>query len=104
MMISFCFAFTNISNDGLKVTYGVSENDPSQIELKLNEDYTFSYQNFSITTQKIKVKGSYQVKNNKILLLSEQEGIRYPDQWEISKDLKTAKARMGLTFYTLHKK
>lgn len=100
-IISVCSAFTNMKNDGLNVTYGVSENDPSQIELRLNKDYTFTYQDFSITSQKITVNGTYQIKNNKIQLISKDKVAKYHDIWNLSNDNKTAKSRKGLTFYTL---
>lgn len=101
LIISICFAFTGVENDGLNVTYGVSENDPSQIELSLKDDYTFSYQDFSINSQEIKVSGTYQMKNNTIYLIPKEKNIEFHDKWKLSKDYKTAKARKGLLFYKL---
>jgi hypothetical protein len=103
-MISLCFAFTSVKNDGLDVTYGVSENDPSQIELTLKKDYSFIYQDFSNPFKKIRVNGTYQINHNKIQLTSRDEEVEYHDYWKLSKDNKIAKSRKGLTFYTLHKK
>ena len=101
VMISLCSAFTSVNNDGLDVTYGVSENDPSQIELRLNKDYSFTYQDISINSKKIQVHGTYQIKNNEILLTSTEEEVKYHDKWKISKDKNTVTSRKGLTFYTL---
>tara|TARA_R110002049_G_scaffold219020_1_gene390738 strand:+ start:591 stop:938 length:348 start_codon:yes stop_codon:yes gene_type:complete len=102
LIFSLCSAFTNLKNDGLNVTYGVSKSDPSQIELKLNADYTFTYQDFSNTAQKIAVNGTYQIKNHQIQLISKDKEINYHNKWKISNDHKTAKSRKGLSFYTLH--
>jgi hypothetical protein len=104
LMISLCSAFTSMTYDGLSATYSVSENDPSQIELRLNKDYTFTYQDFSIASKKIMVSGTYQITNNMIQLISGEEKVEYHDKWKLSNDNKIAKSRKGLTFYTLHKK
>ena len=104
LIISICSAFTNLKNDGLNVTYGVSQNDPSQIELRLKKDYTFSYQDFSNSSKKIAVNGTYQIKKNKIQLNSKNKETKYHDTWKISNDNRTAKSRKGLTFYTLQLK
>ncbi|MEX1001425.1 MAG: hypothetical protein WDZ35_04855 [Crocinitomicaceae bacterium] len=104
LTISICFAFTSKNNDGLSVTYGVCKEDPFQIELKLNSDYTFTYQDFSIRSQKIKVQGTYQIKNNKVQLMTKDSQIEFHDKWKIVDDGTTAKSRKGLTFYTLRKK
>ena len=104
LIICICSAFTSIENNGLNVTYGVSESNPAQIELKLNDDYTFTYQDLSISLQEIKVSGTYQIKNNTVHLISREENIKFHDKWKISKDNKTAKSRKGLLFYTLRLK
>ena len=43
-------------------TYGVPETDPSQIELKLNTDYTFHFKDFSNSYSKIDTHGTWKVK------------------------------------------
>lgn len=101
--LSICFAFTSNKNEGLNATYGVSENDPSQIELRLNDDFTFTYQDFSKSTAKIQIEGTYQIKNNKIQLIAEGEAIGFHDTWKITEDGSSAKSRKGLAFYTLRK-
>jgi len=102
--IIICSAFINTKNIGVSGTYGVSEKDPSQIELELNKDYSFTYQDFSIPSQKIKVQGTYEVKKSKILLMAKDQQIEFHNKWKISGDGITVKSRKGLTFYTLQKK
>ncbi len=101
-IISICSAFTSLKHNGFNVTYGVAENDPAQIELRLNKDYTFTYQDLSISSEVIKVSGTYQIENNKIRLISNEGEVEFHDIWKISNDNKTAKSRKGLTFYTLY--
>lgn len=103
-IIFMCSSFTNVKNDGLDLTFGVSEDDPSQIELNLNKDYTFTYQDLSIATEKIMVEGTYEVKNNKIHLNANNDQTTFHDTWKISDDGTTAKSRKGITFYTLRRK
>lgn len=104
LTITICYAFTTTKNDGLSATYGVSSKDPSQIELRLNNDYTFAYQDFSIPSQQIEVEGTYQMKNNKIQLMPKNEQVEFHDTWKIVDDGAVAKSRKGLAFYTLRKK
>lgn len=104
VMTLFCFAFTNVKNHGLDVTFGFCEYDPSQIELTLKKDYTFTYQDFSISAKKVKVEGTYEIKKNTILLSSTTQEVVYHNKWRISNDKKVAKSRKGLTFYTLKMK
>ena len=102
--IFVCFSFTLPNNNGLNVTYGVSNDDPSQIELALNSNYTFTYQDLSIKTKKIMVEGTYHLKKDKIILNSDNEQINYHNKWKISDNGLSIKSRKGLTFYTLQKK
>lgn len=104
VIISLCSSFTGIKNDGLNCTYGVSEDDPSQIKLSLKDDYTFTYQDFSRNTRQIFVKGTYTHKNNKVQLKSEHAQYAFHDTWKIVDDGAFAKARRGLSFYTLGRK
>ncbi len=104
LIIAISSSFTSDKNDGFNVTYGVSAKDPSQIELRLKSDYTFTYQDYSVSSQKIEVEGIYEIKNNRILLVSEGEQIEFHSRWRIVADGAVAKSRNGLAFYTLHRK
>jgi len=103
-IIFICSSFTTEKSNGLDLTFGVSESDPSQIELNLDNDFTFSYQDLSATSQKIIVKGRYVVKNNKIHLIAEDDQIQFHDTWKISDDQSVARSRKGISFYTLRRK
>lgn len=104
LTIIICFAFVGKNNNGIKATFGVSAEDPSQIELQLNKDYTFHYQDFSFPSEKIEVEGTYTVNNNKIHLMPNEGQAEFHDQWKIVENGTVAKSRKGLTFYTLRKK
>lgn len=99
--IALSVAFTSTGNEGIEITYGVSENDPSQIELKLNSNFEFTYRDFSNPDEKIQTSGTYTLDKNTVVLTAENEELKFHDKWRISDDMKTAKSRKGMTFYTL---
>ncbi len=103
-LLSTSFAFTDNADNKIIGTYGVSENDPSQIELIINDDYSFTYQDFSNSKQKIQVYGTWKLKNNAIILHSNQADAQFHNKWRISEDGHIAKSRKGLTFYKLCRK
>ena len=103
-IIFICSSFTTEKSNGLDLTFGVSENDPSQIELNLDQDFTFTYRDLSVASQKIIIKGRYAMKNNKIHLIAEDSQIQFHDTWKISNDQSVAKSRKGISFYTLRRK
>lgn len=100
-ILAICFAFAPKPIEGLENTFGVSANDPSQIELRLSKDFKFSYQDFSNSTFKINVQGSYTLKGNKIALTTEQDDVRFHDTWKLTNNGGAVTARRGLSFYTL---
>lgn len=102
--IIFLTAFSSPSSTGLDVSYGVSADDPSQIELTLNKDHSFTYQDFSVSSKKIKVEGTYKLKNKKLSLEANDGQKGFHRKWKISEDGMTAKSRKGLCCYTLGKK
>ncbi len=104
VIVGSSFAFTSIQNEGLEVTYGVSADDPSSIELRLNKDFSFNYQDFSNPKQKIKVQGTYTLKNRKVQLTSQDASPSFHDKWKFSEEGTKASSRKGLAFYTLSKK
>ena len=71
-LLSISFAFTDNADNKIIGTYGVSENDPSQIELIINDDFSFTYHDFSNEKQSIQVYGTWNLKNNAIILHSNQ--------------------------------
>ena len=97
------FSFTKAPGNHLPGTYGVSKDDPSRIRLTLNEDYSFTYQDFSNSEKRIVVKGNWEAKGKFVILKSTDAKNSFHDKWKISKDGIIAKSRKGLTFYTLGK-
>lgn len=100
-MIILFSAFAEDEQKGIKVTYGASDSNPAQIELKLNEDMSFSYQDFSVASDKIQLKGSYEIQNKKIILQAEDGSRDFHRKWKISKDGTKARSRKAMLFYTL---
>lgn len=84
-------------------TYGVSQDDPSAIQLTLNADATFTFQDFSNPDRPIDVSGNWEVKNNHILLSGSDSSPSFHSKWKIVKDGMVAKSRKGITFYSLGK-
>jgi uncharacterized protein (DUF2147 family) len=95
-------SFTNLT-DSIVGTYGVTENNPNKIELKLNADKTFTYKDFSNMEKQIDVTGNWELKNNTVLLKDYQSDFSFHNKWKIKNDGQIATARKGLTFYTLMK-
>ena len=103
LVVITSFSFTTINDKGLDLRFGVSNSDPSHIELKLNEDYSFSYIDLSNPKNRIDVIGTYSVMKNKIILQAEDKTASFHDHWKISDEGNTARSRKGLSFYTLRK-
>jgi hypothetical protein len=98
------FSFTIKSEFNFAGTYGVTANDPSAIELKLNEDKSFTFKDFSNPEKQIDVKGNWEIKNNQVHLKNYNSEFSFHTKWKILNDGTVAKSRKGLTFYTLCKK
>ena len=79
-VILVLFAFT--TNDPNYIgTFGVSNDDPSEITLKIEKGGTFSYQDFSNSSKKIKVEGTWIFKNKHIVLTS-TESLKFHNKWK----------------------
>lgn len=102
-LIASFFAFHPAPKADLAGTYTVSENDPSQIQLVLNADNTFSYRDYSNAAEKIEVKGKWESKGRSIQLLSSTSTVSFHDKWKIDQEGNVAKSRKGMCFYTLRK-
>ncbi len=97
-------SFASVSESDFTGVYGVSENDPTNIELVLNKDQTFTYKDFSNLTKKIDVTGNWELKNKHIVLKNYTSEFSFHTKWKITKEGMIAKSRKGITFYTLVKK
>ncbi len=99
VMISFAFANPNTA---LKATYGVSLNDPSQIKLQLNNDFSFTYQDYSNVDKPIDVEGTYKI-DGKLIMLNSTSNSSYHNKWKITNDGCRIQSRKGILFYSLVK-
>lgn len=105
-LVSFAllgYSFTPKETVNFIGTYGVSEQDPSQIRLTLKADNTFTYQDFSATDKKIAVNGTWQLKGNRVKLNSNTNDIRFHDTWTFVNYGNVTKSHKGLLFYRLCK-
>ena len=82
-------------------SYGVSESDPSRINLKINTDGTFEYRDFSNPAKAISTRGKWVVKHKKVLLKYPENAVRMHSAWSFDEDGMVAKSRNGLCFYRL---
>ncbi len=103
LAITISLAFTSGIDEGVDITYGVSESDPSGIELHLTKNFEFTYQDFSNPDDKIQVQGTYTMKNEKIELVSDTDEVKFHNKWTLSDSRMKAKSRKGISFYSLHK-
>lgn len=94
-------AFTKSPKFDFVGTYGVSKNDPAQIKLVINQDHSFTYQDFSVPN-KINVSGSWELKGNTVVLKS-SSNTSFHNKWNFTKDGMKAKSRKGMCFYILGK-
>ncbi|MGB0391204.1 MAG: hypothetical protein ACPGD5_06525 [Salibacteraceae bacterium] len=101
LAIIISFGFTSEKAKGLEVTYGVSESDPSNIELHLSANFEFTYQDLSNPNNKIEIEGTYTLENEKIVLISNTESSKFHYKWVLTNDRTSAKSRKGLCFYRL---
>jgi len=103
LVCTLSVAFTYKANPSCLGVYGVSEEDPSHIQLTLKEDKTFSYQDFSDAKNKIQTSGTWVQKGNKIILKSSESQLRFHHVWTLSDNGKQVKSRKGLCYYSLCK-
>ena len=94
-------SFTCSTQNSFIGTFGVTALNPSQIKLTLNGDYTFYYQDFSVSTQKIIVDGKWTLKGKNVLLQTSNTNKRFHNVWSFEKNGTVAKSRKGLTYYRL---
>lgn len=103
MAIIFLSSFTDKNPNTFLGSYGVSATDPSQIKLTINFDNTFYYQDFSIPTKKIEVKGNWTLKGNRVFLIENNGNKKFHNVWTIIENGQVAKSHKGLLFYRLGK-
>ena len=104
IVLSTIMAFTYSTTPDFTGTFGVSDNDPCNIELKINNDNTFSFIDYSSKNKKINTTGNWELKNKYIVLISSTPSLKFHNKWKISKNGTIAKSRKGMTYYTLLRK
>src|SRR5690606_26499916 len=83
------FAFKSAPDPDFIGTYGISKNYPVKYELKINADNTFTYQDFTDPKNKINAQGTWELKNNNLVLQDQTETFLYNGKWKIEKGGKT---------------
>lgn len=99
--ISLLMSFGPLPSDKVSGKYGVAAGDPSRIELVLNEDYTFSYRDFSDPQKKVDVTGRWEWRKSSIVLHANAAGQRFHDRWKPEADGTAIRSAKGMTFYRL---
>lgn len=90
-------SFTLKSNSDFTGTYG-----DSIMELVLNENHTFTFNSSFDSDNKIKEKGTWEIKKGNVFLKSKNKSL--PTKWKVKNEGKTIKSRSKFVFYTLQKK
>ena len=96
-------SFTMKTENTIIGTYGVSKNDPSGIELVINENHTFSYKDFSNPKKTINTTGTWKTSKGIVILTSTDFTGTFHNKWKFTPDGHIAKSRKGMTYYTLCK-
>jgi hypothetical protein len=96
-------SFKTIQETHFIGTYTVAANDPSQIQLRIEADHTYYFQDFSVADAKIVAKGNWLVKGNKVVLTKSDAGQQFHTVWSFDEAGNVAKSRKRLSFYRLRK-
>jgi len=103
LVILISQSFTFESNNLIFGSYGVTNNDPSKIELVINEDHTFTFKDYSNPNKRINASGTWEMKKDFVILKSSNSKYSYHTKWKVYDNGSRAKSRNGLAFYTLCK-
>ncbi|HNP47885.1 MAG TPA: hypothetical protein PKL85_03565 [Bacteroidia bacterium] len=103
LFAALILSYTSYSRNLTFGTYGVSEKDPSDIQLTINSDHTFFYQDFSDPSNKISVHGEWRESGSKIILKGDKNEKGFHRVWTFHQNGNVAKSRKGLSFYRLCK-
>ena len=84
-------------------TFGVSLSDHSQIQLIIQPDHSFYFQDYSDAKNKIMVTGCWKINHKKVVLIASNSTIKFHNIWTFESNGQIAKSRKGLCFYRLCK-
>lgn len=96
-------SFAPIEPEPFIGTYGVSDLDPSDIQLTIQGDHTFYYQDFSNPDRKIVRSGTWSMKGKHVVLKDKAKTKNFHHVWKFRNDGRVAQSRKGITFYRLCK-
>lgn len=103
LICSFAVHLSFTSKTDIAGVYGVSDSNPANIRLTLNEDYTFEYQDYSVPSEPIKTAGNWVLNKETVQLVNFASEYKFHTKWKITSDGKFIKSRKGITFYSLKK-
>ena len=96
-------SFTNSNTSGFIGTYGVTSVNSSKVNLTINSDNTFYFQDFSDSENKIIAQGTWTLKGKKVVLEDLNSESKFHDVWTFDETGNVAHSRKGLCFYRLCK-
>ena len=103
IIILALLSFNSSESSKFLGTYGVSKDDPSGIKLKLNEDHTFHYTDYSNIAKAINATGKWEMVDRTVYLKGFKSNHSFHTKWKMSKNGKIATSRLGISFYALKK-
>lgn len=74
--------------------------DNSPLSLKINEDGTYNFCDYSNMKKQVKVTGNWIQERDRIVLQG-NENVKFHNSWKMDPDCACLKAKKGLTFYRL---
>lgn len=96
-------SFKSVSERDMIGIYGGIKDDPGKIQLQINADHTFTYQDHSNPNQIVVITGRWEKQEEFIVLKDYVATYKLHDIWKVSADGKVARSKMGITIHTLLK-
>lgn len=84
-------------------TFGVSSTGQSRIQLIIQPDHSFYFQDYSDAKNKIIVTGRWKINHKKVILIASNSTAKFHNVWTFEANGQIAKSRKGLCFYRLCK-
>lgn len=94
-------AFAAEKTDPMVGTFG--RIGSTQIQLTINDDFTFSYQDYSSNENNGSIDGTWAFRRGKVVLTATCTEKKFHQVWKITNRGQTAKSRKGLSFFRLCK-
>lgn len=98
-------SFRNVTNQKSDFigTYGNPSKNETGIRLKLNEDQSFLYEDYSNSENPLIIKGEWIVLKNKATLIVYEKPNGFATRWSLDKEGEAIKGRSKLCWYRLCK-